>query len=104
MRDLLRISMQHEGRAVNLRLSGELDASTIDMFTETLQTACASYPASIGIDLTDLTFCDSSGLRRFVSAAETCAAQGTQLLITGAQPIVRRVFAITGLEVLLSDG
>ena len=100
--ELLRISTRRKDGAVHLTISGELDASTAEMFATSIQMACDSSPETLHLDLADLSFCDSSGLRKFVRLAETCASQGTKLCITGAQPIVRRIFNMAGLGHLLA--
>jgi anti-sigma B factor antagonist len=90
-------SLYDEGNGqLCLVLEGELDAATAPTFAEKLTAACSDKPAGLLIDLTELTFADSSGVREFVRAAELCAANGTELRLAGASEGVRRVFELTG--------
>jgi anti-anti-sigma factor len=57
--------------------------ATAPVFAEKLDEACREKPAELGIDLTEVTFIDSSGLREFVRAAEACARNDTKLKIVG---------------------
>lgn len=78
-------------------LEGELDMATAPTFAAKLTEACKDKPAELRIDVTDLKYCDSSGLREFVRAAEVCTSNDTDLRIVGASRIVRQVFAVTAL-------
>lgn len=78
-------------------LEGELDMATAPTFAAKLTEACKDKPAELRIDVTDLKYCDSSGLREFVRAAEVCTSNETDLRIVGASRIVHQVFAVSGL-------
>jgi anti-sigma B factor antagonist len=80
-----------------LVLKGELDIATAPAFAEKLDEACEDKPAELRIDLTKVTFIDSSGLREFVRAAEACARNDTKLKIVGACRLVHQGFVLTGL-------
>ncbi len=71
--------------------------ATAPMFAATLSDACKSQPAELRIDLTGLTYLDSSGLREFVRAADLCANNDTKLTLAGARSSVHQVFVITDL-------
>jgi anti-anti-sigma factor len=89
--------------ATTIALSGELDMATVPILEEHLVQAESGGVAAIVIDLVDLTFIDSVGLRAFLAARERAEANGRQLLMFGAKPQVRRVFEITGKESLLES-
>ena len=67
-----------------------------------LDDICETKPSQLEIDVTGLTFCDSSGLHEFGRAAEFCAANKASMSVIGAQNIVRRVFEVSGLGHLLA--
>src|SRR5205085_2139293 len=87
-----------------LLLRGELDMASVALLDERFQEACAAGRSLIVIDLTDVTFCDSSGIRALLRAAEHCRSDGTTLRIVGAQRPVRRVFELTATANLLHLG
>jgi anti-sigma B factor antagonist len=90
-----------------LQVCGELDSAVADGFSERFEEACAAEPSLLLVDLTELSFCDSSGIRALVLAAALCAKKDIEMRIVGVRPNVRRVFELTNTAELLnlsSDG
>ena len=76
---------------------GELDLSTADGLVDWLVDIAGP---KIVIDLSELTFMDSSGIAVFVQAKNEL---GDSVVLTRPQPNVRRVFELTGLSDLFTD-
>ena len=77
-------------------MKGELDLDGVDRVTEELERAEASDARQIVLDLSGLTFIDSSGVRMIVCADLRSRPDGKRLrLIRGGAP-VQRVFELTG--------
>jgi anti-anti-sigma factor len=89
--DLLIINLDGE---TGLRLSGELDTLSASKLVEAL--AKFQGPGPIRVDLSELTFIDSSGLHAIASAASAVNGAGP-VILEGASPMVLRVFEITNL-------
>ena len=89
-----------EGPSV-VKLLGELDLSTAPQL-ETCLEGLGADGASVQLDLSGLTFCDSSGISAMVTAAKRVRKSGGQLSIASPQPAVRSVLEITGLLDYLS--
>jgi RND superfamily putative drug exporter len=78
-----------DGR-LRLRLDGELDLVTAPWLARRLRKIEAHRPPVLVIDLRDLTFMDSSGLRELFSAQRRARAEGRRLaLVKGSGPIDR---------------
>jgi anti-anti-sigma factor len=92
------IEVARSGEVVHLRLSGEFDLAAVPEFDAEMAAAEADGPAAIVVDLTALTFMDSSGLRALVTADDRVRAAHRRLAIVPGPPAVRRVFEITQLE------
>jgi anti-sigma B factor antagonist len=81
---------------------GELDLSTVDSFRSTVMDAVGDSASSpVVIDLMQVTFIDSTTLSVLVGAHKHLSAQKRQLTIRTRQPLVLRLFDITGLTSLL---
>jgi anti-sigma B factor antagonist len=87
-----------DGAMVRVVLEGELDLASVMVFEDALQRVEADHPEAILIDLSGLTFMDSSGLRALVMADERARAGKRRLAIVPGPPQVRRVFEITQLD------
>ena len=79
-----------------LALSGELDVADVDR----LAAAAADIPAgaSVMVDLTELRFMDSSGLRMLMNLDLRSRVEGWRLTIADPQPAVERLLLLSGFE------
>ena len=66
---------------VGVRVSGEIDITTAPELAAFITAASAGGSLAMGIDLTDVTFLDSSGVRVLVRAAQEAAQAGTRLAV-----------------------
>lgn len=81
-------------------LRGELDMATAEGLADWLTCIVGS---TVVVDLTELTFMDSSGISALVMARNRMADEGNGLILTRPQPIVRRALEVTGLTSWLVD-
>ena len=83
---------------MHVALKGELDLSTVGKVQDELSRVEASSPAIVVLDLSNLTFLDSTGLRCLVTADERAREAGRRVVIVRGPEAVQRVFSITRLE------
>jgi anti-anti-sigma factor len=86
-----------EGR-FRLVLRGELDLSTVGKVQEEIRRAADRGPRVLVLDLSQLTFLDSTGLRCLVKADERAKKEGWRLVMVKGPEAVHRVFSITRLD------
>jgi anti-sigma B factor antagonist len=96
--EILDVMSEDRDGLVRVALVGELDLSTVAKVQEELRRVEASSPATLVVDLSKLTFLDSTGLRCIVTADERARAEGRRIVIVRGPDAVQRVFAITRLE------
>ena len=94
------IDERTEGAHRVVAVSGELDLHTAPQLSAALA-PLAGAGGSVLIDLTAVTFMDSSGIAVVVHALASARASGAQLALVGPQPRVRKVLAITGVDGML---
>lgn len=100
----LEAHVSHGGPTATLALAGELDLTGIDAVRERLAEAMEGEPARIVIDLSELTFIDSTGIS-FLLLAVKEDDEGRLSFVACKAPAVRRVFAVTGVaELFGGDG
>jgi anti-anti-sigma factor len=98
LRDELPFQLEvvNEDAGVRLVLSGELDAHAAQSFDRTVDEITGGGLASLAIDLANVTFIDSSGLRSLIRARKSLAPEGRVCLVS-PQPGAMRLLEITGL-------
>jgi anti-sigma B factor antagonist len=95
---ILEAQTVEEQGLVRLLLRGELDLSTASKAEEELRRAESSEPALLVLDLSGLTFLDSTGLRLIVTADRRARDEGRRLAVVKGPETVQRVFSITRLD------
>lgn len=90
------------GNRVILRLEGRLDTSTSSILEKELSTTFDSSEANIAMDLTDLVYISSQGLRVLLSAHKKCVAKGGELVLYNVSSVVGEVFEVTGFSSILT--
>jgi anti-anti-sigma factor len=96
--EILDVRTEDRNGLVHVALIGELDLSTVAKVQEELRRVEASSPATLVVDLSKLTFLDSTGLRCIVTADERARSDGRRIVIVRGPDAVQRVFAITRLD------
>ena len=91
------------GPQTTISLAGELDPATAPELDARL-TALAADPAvtSVVIDLSQISFLDSSGLRVLVAGNEALRGRSADLILRGPTANVRRILEVTGLTDLVT--
>jgi anti-anti-sigma factor len=89
----------HDGDGVvQLVLAGEFDLSSASQIEDVLKEIEENRPPLLVLDLRELTFMDSTGLRVMVSADARARDDSRKLAIVQGPEAVHRVFRITGLD------
>jgi anti-sigma B factor antagonist len=96
--EILDVSSEDRNGLVHVALAGELDLSTVAKVQEELRRVEANAPATVVVDLSKLTFLDSTGLRCIVTADERARGEGRRIVIVRGPDAVQRVFTITKLD------
>jgi anti-sigma B factor antagonist len=96
-----RVDTSAQGATTTIEFVGEWDLAQRDATTAAIAQALAGRPACLVLDLTRLSFIDSTGVHGLMNARKRCAEQGAQLVILPGPPAVQHVFEVCGLIGLL---
>ena len=80
-----------------VRAGGEIDAQTVHAF-HGAATEAANLASHVVIDLTHVTFVDSTGLGGLIAARNTARESGGSLSLVSPPPLVRRLLGSTQLH------
>jgi len=97
----LTISSERVGDMHLIALHGELDLATHRDFEQELLRVEATDALSIVVDLSGLTFMDSTGIRVMIGADARSRADSDRLSLLRGSFAVQRVFELTGVVDLL---
>ena len=90
--------------AVTVALAGELDLSTAPLFARLLQDVVDTKPLRVNIDLAQLSFLDSSGIKCIVNDESHGRGVGCRIVVLHPSDMAVQVLTICGLdELLLTD-
>ncbi|HEY5358917.1 MAG TPA: STAS domain-containing protein [Streptosporangiaceae bacterium] len=85
-----------------VRLPGEVDICNADQIRDTLLAVLNRGITTLVVDMTGTTFCGCAGPSAVARACQRANANRAQVRVAIATPVVRRVFAITGVDRLVS--
>ncbi|MFB4315813.1 STAS domain-containing protein [Actinomadura sp. 21ATH] len=95
----LSVSVVPVGPWLTVELRGDLDLTTEPEFSEQVGQLIARQPGPrIALELSQLAFCDSSGLNALIRLWKRAAAAGGQLVLVRPTPRVVNVLVTTGLD------
>lgn len=98
------VDVEKQQGQVIVHVGGEMDIDRASLLQEALRTliAQADCPPDIVLDLTDLAFCDSSGLNAFLQARLTAIQYGWRVILHAPNQQVTRLLELTGADTLFT--
>ncbi|WP_252313179.1 STAS domain-containing protein [Sinobaca sp. H24] len=94
----LDIKTEHSKEEAILYIEGEVDAYTAPQLKEAIEPLTEKDGQLVTVDLTDVSYIDSTGLGIFVGALKSSEANNSKLRLVGLNQRVMRLFSITGLD------
>jgi anti-sigma B factor antagonist len=93
----LTVRVDPAGDALVIRATGELDVATAETFDSELRGALASGALTVLLDLSQLEFIDSTGIRALLTGKELCSMNGSRFgILRKVSPAVRRSLEVSG--------
>jgi anti-sigma B factor antagonist len=94
--DHLQIAVEEADSALVVKLRGDLDLGSCDALRARLDGAELDGKPAIVVDLRDLAFLDSSGLRELIVASRSAASNARRFALIAGRDEIHRVFTISG--------
>jgi anti-sigma B factor antagonist len=94
----LHIDVRTAPDRVVLELDGELDLLAAPLLEQRIEQADVGERPILVLDLSDLQFVDSAGLRVILAAHENARRRGQELALTRGSEQVQRLFSIAGVD------
>jgi anti-anti-sigma factor len=96
-----KVETSTEDGSMRITLSGEIDLANAAAVEDEIRAAVSNQPTTVSVDLTDLTYMDSAGIRiLFVLASRLQALRSVLELIVPLDSPTRRIIELSGFESL----
>lgn len=90
------------GPVCRMTVAGDLDMDGVPALLEAVDDALRRPCRHLLMDLTDLAFCDSTGITALVRGFDHARAEGVGMVFAGLRDNVAKVFELTGLDGVLT--
>lgn len=91
-----------QGVATRLSVAGELDLSTAPLLAQRVEEKLDGKPTTLTLDLSELAFMDSSGLRLIIELADRARREAWKLTLVPSQhEAANTVLRVTGADAAL---
>ncbi|GAB1338342.1 STAS domain-containing protein [Streptomyces sp. E-15] len=87
---------------VVLRLAGELDHCTGPRLRQAVEDALRGPGTGLVADLSELDYCDSTGMTVIITAYHRALAVGSSFSVGGLSPVMAQLFRVAGLDQILT--
>jgi anti-sigma B factor antagonist len=95
--ETLRVSTEEQDGRILIKVAGELDLASAPRIEEALRAAEEKGPALLVLDLRELDFMDSTGLRAILAADARAREADRRVAVVQGNENIRRVFEVTRL-------
>jgi anti-anti-sigma factor len=91
------LEVTHQGTTSTIQLVGECDLAQQEKLRATVREVFAARPEHVVLDMSRLTFIDSTGIRVVIELATRARQEDVRLVICPGSRQVQRVFEVCGL-------
>ena len=100
--DLFSCDVGRNGSSAWVRPAGDLDLDTVHRVESALAELRAEGCSNLVLDLRDLSFMDSTGLRLVIRWQTAARDDGFRFAVVPGADVVQRVFRLTGMDAYLT--
>ena len=102
--EVFEYTVRKSGDDATVTVWGEIDAASGPSLTEAVTALTHDGVSRLVIDLDHVTFIDSRGLSALLESHRAVTASDMQFAVVNAQPTVQRLFRMTGIDAVLTNG
>ena len=99
---IMEFAQEQAGEVLIVRLAGRLDSSAAPNAEQTFAGVLGGGTPHLAIDLSDLEYISSAGLRVLLIVAKKVQQAQGKVALCGLTPNVREIFAISGFDAIFS--
>lgn len=92
------VQLQNQNNACVVRVCGEVDVSNAPELRSSLEDGLSEMPSDMTVDLSDVSYIDSTGIGVLVGAAHKASEAGIPFAVENPQRNVARVLSLLGVD------
>ena len=93
----MKTTIEKNGEAVNISIQGRFSTDEAAGFLKDLEPVMEERNKTVTMDLAELDFISSAGIRCFVMLLKTCQANNSTLWLKNLTPQLKDIFTLTAL-------
>lgn len=97
----MELNYLNEGDFLCVGVSGRLDSTSASNFEQTVNEKSGDNKNPVVLDLENLSYISSAGLRAILLLTKTASAKGSKLVLCTLPPQVEEVFKISGFDKII---
>ncbi|MEU4692731.1 SigB/SigF/SigG family RNA polymerase sigma factor [Actinoplanes sp. NPDC023714] len=97
----MQVTTDRDGAALVVRVRGEVDRDTAERLRVGLRHAVGAGSGAVVVDFAGVPLVDAAGVSVLVDAVQAASVKGVEFCVSGCQPYVARILAVSGLENVL---
>jgi anti-sigma B factor antagonist len=94
----LKVATRSSGGTAIVAVSGEIDLYTAPQLQAEFARLISTSPQRVVIDMSEVEFCDSTGVNVLLSALKRLRERGGDLEVAAPRSAVRKILQVTGLD------
>lgn len=98
---MFKTNIRTEGEVATVELIGDLDTNASDIFISDVSKLIDANITTFVMDMRDLAFLSSSGLRKLLAISKMVQAKGGEMKVENVSVDVMQIFSLTGFDTLL---
>ena len=95
------VDVEQSGQAATVSVRGEVDVATASLLWQAIESVDDDV-VKLVIDVSELTFMDSTGIRVLVRALELLRGRGGQLVVRAPAAGVRKLLEVTSIDKVIA--
>ena len=98
----MNVTTERQGGTLSICVDGRIDGSNVAEFEETIRTAIEDESRVVIMDLENLLYISSAGLRAILLTGKALKGKDSELVLCSLSEPIRKVFEISGFDKLFA--
>ncbi len=99
---MIEVNVERQGGVLSAAVAGRVDGSNVMQFEESVKGAIEDGDRAVVLDMENLTYISSAGLRAILMTAKLLQNQNTKFMLCSLSQSIREVFEVSGFDKIIN--